>query len=52
MNGKDVYLFGGRHKRQRLNDLYKLDLVGMEWTLIHPSIQDYVTSTPEGIQQL
>lgn len=48
MNGDDVYLFGGRHKEERMNDLYRLDLQRMVWSLIHPCVRNYVKTTPEG----
>ena len=57
VNRQDVYIFGGWHENGLLddeeelsNDLSKLDLNKMSWSLIHsPSVGDVDNSIPKGI---
>lgn len=42
--GSDVFIFGGRHGADRMNDLWKLDMETMTWS----QIQTDSSKSPEG----
>ena len=46
--GQYAYLFGGRLRHQRLNDLYRLDMRKHAWEILQPCIPRYMGTYPCG----
>ena len=48
ISGTDMYLFGGGSEHDCLNDLHRLDMLEMEFSLVHPSSEDEDDYLPTG----